>query len=219
MMEEPPFPTPSAPPARPAPPPPPAKAVNWSVVGHRLRRPAFWLVLLSLLLVSSTASAVYYWNQRPSPAGPAPAPAGSFRFDQVFVLERNVTGNLTSFSIVPWFSNFGSGDFGPIRLAAYVIEVPRNVAVDVAEEATGALGHRRTQNATMDFTLNNTRSYRIEILVLENGFLLARGQGSIGFQVPVELPGYEGSGGRVSLEDQVRHLNSFDWDFEYPQGN
>jgi hypothetical protein len=161
--------------------PPKERAIHWRILGRRTRRPAFAIVLLSILAAGALAAAGYAWTHAHGCPPEPTEPKGHFRFDEVHVIERRVDGNNTTFSVIPWMSNEGKASLGNVRLVIYMTDSARNLAIEVGSFGIGVLAARKTLNASLEFRLLNTRSYNIEILVLEDDFLIAKGRGSIGF--------------------------------------
>lgn len=155
----------------------PAAIVNWSVLGARLRRPVFWMIFAAVV-VGAAAGAL----ARPFFA--AEAPGGTerrFRFDEVYVVEESSQGNESRIRIVPWVSNPSTHATKSLQLVVHVIG-DRSLVLNVSRLDLPAPRGLRTESASAGFTINNTHNYKIEVLALVDGLLVAKGWGSIGFQ-------------------------------------
>lgn len=112
----------------------------------------------------------------------AEAPASAFRFDEVYVRSPAPdAANDTPLEVDVWFSNTDEAALPEIRIVAVAIESQRGLVVSTAERKLGGLDGRTTTNVPFDLLLNESRSYRIELLVLVDGFLAAKGYGSLGY--------------------------------------
>jgi len=150
--------------------------VDWTQLGRRLRRPLVWLVLLAALAgTAAGAMARPLLDDHPAET------ERRFRFDEVYVVEESVAGNFTRIRIVPWVSNPSHDGTRTLQLVMHVIG-PRNLVQNVTRLEPLAPGARKTVTTAASFTVNNTQSFRIEILALVDGLLVAKGYGSIGFQ-------------------------------------
>jgi hypothetical protein len=155
------------------------RAINWKLLLRSLRRPGPWLAIAAVLLAASLLANAHLWNQRAVKA-PASAPEGRFRFDEVRVVERAVAGNHSTLEVIAWFSNSGRADLGPLEFVLYAVDLRRGVAVNQQGFELPSLAARSTTNGSLMLALNHTLSYRLDILVLHDGFLVARGTGSLG---------------------------------------
>jgi len=187
--------------------------INWRLLGRRLRRPLLWVALAALVLGGAVGAAGANWL-KPEPRVDQPG----FRFEDVFVVSSGTHGNFTDLRIVPWMSNPGDRGIGTMRLVVYVIDSNTNLVQNESRLDLGRLSARRTVNASAPFELNNTRSYTIQILALEDDFLVAKGYGSIGFQRPVYY--YEDANAlrAYTTADADVQVTSGGFSYEYPGG-
>jgi hypothetical protein len=155
-----------------------ARMIDWRVAAKRARKPAPWLGIIAIAAIAFLALEAYVWT--PQPEEPVPYYEG-FRFDAVYMLERGTEGNTSTFAVSPWFSNPGPTDMHGIRFVVYAIQNDRRIASQEVSANIGELASRHTRNASIEFQLNNTRDYSIEILVLEGDYLIAHGYGSVGW--------------------------------------
>lgn len=156
--------------------PTPKHLVDWPLVRRRLRRPAPWIPVLAVVAALGWAASGYLLYAGPGPDR-GPDPADGFRFDEVHILAREAHGNPADVTIHAWFSNVGRDDLHDVRLVVYATDARRGVADGMGSLEAGRLPVRTTHNGTLPLTLDASREYRIEILVLESGFLVARGHG------------------------------------------
>lgn len=183
--------------------------VNWRLLRRRATRPAPWLAIVVLLGVGFLLLEAYVWQ----PAKYAHVPEERFRFDNVYMLEHGSDGNFSTFAVSPWFSNPGSSRTEDLRFVVYAIESSRRIATSVASTDIGDVDPKHTRNASIEFQLNNTKDYSIEILVLEGDYLIARGYGSVGWVRHYDT--YYNAVGEA-LQDERALLRSGDFVFEYP---
>ncbi len=152
--------------------------VDWLVLGRRAKKPMPWIALIVVLGVSFLLLEAYLWQ----PAKYSQTmPEQRFRFDSVYMVEHGTDGNFSTFAVSPWFSNPSRGETRDIRFVIYAIESNRRIATSVGSSDIGDVPSMHTQNASIEFRLNNTKDYSIEILVLEGDYLIARGYGSVGW--------------------------------------
>lgn len=201
----------------PAPPRKKEQIVDWRVLGRRAKKPTPWIALVVVLGVSFLLLEAYWWQ----PAKYAPnMPEERFRFDSVYMVERGTEGNFSTFAVSPWFSNPSRGETRDVRFVIYAIETNRRIATSVGSAEIGDLPSMRTQNASLEFRLNNTKDYSIEILVLEGDYLIARGYGSVGW-IHYYSPHLDADLSSTSASYQLRlhdepDLRSGDFVYEYP---
>lgn len=186
--------------------------VNWRVLGRHAKRPAPWIAILVVGVVGFLLLEAYVWQ----PAKYSPNHEERFRFDGVYMVERGAEANFSTFVVSPWFSNPGTSRAHDLRFVVYAIESDRRIASSVASTQIGDLASKHTQNASIEFRLNNTKNYSIEILVLEGDYLIARGYGSVGWIHYYDYTSYDSTGAlRTMVQDEPATLQGGDFSFEY----
>lgn len=198
----------------PAPLPQKEHVIDWRLLGRRAKKPTPWIALIVVLGVSFLLLEAYLWQ----PAKYTPdGPEERFRFDSVYMVERGTEGNLSTFAVSPWFSNPSREATRDIHFVIYAIETNRRIATSVGSADIGDLPSMRTQNTSIEFRLNNTKDYSIEILVLEGDYLIARGYGSVGWiHYYGHLDAESSSTSQARYFVQEPGLRSGDFVYEYP---
>ena len=188
--------------------------MDWRALGRRAKSPIPWIAILILASVTFLLLEAYVWQ----PARYAQLPEERFRFDSVYMVERGSEGNFSTFAVSPWFSNPSHSATRDIRFVIYAIEFNRRIATSVGSADIGDLPSMHTQNASIEFRLNNTKDYSIEILVLQGDYLIARGYGSVGWihhYSHLDQETYGLAGTYRAMRDEP-DLRSGDFAYEYP---
>ncbi len=186
------------------------RLVNLKAVGRRAKRPTPWIVATALLAVAVIATDAYLLKPNRGRQGER----DGFRFDSVYIVEEHSEGNTSDFAVSPWFSNSGHDRLRDLVFVVYAIESGRGTASAVVSADVGELPSRTTRNASIAFELNNTKSYRIEILVLEDDYLVARGLGHVGWEPRWILDDRTGLQLRVAQAQLVSRDFTFDYENE-----
>lgn len=138
-----------------------------------IRRPFVWA---AIAIVGLLLSAGGTWALLPAESGP---PGRTFRFDAVYVGQGNES-DPNALRLELWFTNPDRASLKEVRIVAVAVETGRNMATDRAETSLDRLPGRTTQERTLDLGLNASRAHRIDLLVLVEGLLVARGEGNVG---------------------------------------
>jgi hypothetical protein len=115
-------------------------------------------------------------------ADTASASANAFRFDSIYVATPDPDAkNETDIKLDVWFTNVEEARLRDIRIIAIVVDTNRNLETAKSEHRLGELEGEQTRNAEIGLRLNLSRPYRVDLLVLVDGLLVAKGEGAFGF--------------------------------------
>jgi hypothetical protein len=135
--------------------------------------------------------------------------ARTFRFEQIYVkAPADTKKNQTSAAVEAWYSNTGTHRLRDVKIVVLLIENGRGVVVQRVDRQLGSLGPRHTFDSSFDVTLNATQSYQIDVLVLVDGLLVARGQGGVSFTRILDMDG----SGRASF--QLAASDGFHYEYQ-----
>lgn len=103
-------------------------------------------------------------------------------------------GTETELNISVFLTNQGKGGIDDVRVRAFAVERDSNLARDEDTRSMGRIEGETSPEGELHITVPNNDTYRIELLVFENGRLTLRGSGTIdlkGIGVASEYSAYE----------------------------
>lgn len=131
----------------------------------------------------------------------ASAQGGSLAIEQAYFVAAAPSGADLNLTARLFVTNHGHGESGPMDVTVFVVPQQSGLASYTTTRHVGAIAARTTEPVSIDLIVprfNDTRNYRIDFLVFEDGLLTQRGVGSIGWN-----GGYDGDGRQLYAADSL----------------
>ncbi len=99
--------------------------------------------------------------------------------DEVYFSTKELGGTDTDLEILVFITNEGDDDVSKVEIRAFAVETDSNIARDEARAELSGLKAKTSKEGKLYITIPNNDTYRIEILIFEEGKLSIRGSGTV----------------------------------------
>ncbi len=99
--------------------------------------------------------------------------------DEVYFSTKELGGTDTDLEILVFITNEGDDDVSKVEIRAFAVETDSNIARDEARAELNALKAKTSKEGKLYITIPNNDTYRIELLIFEEGKLSIRGSGTV----------------------------------------
>lgn len=141
-------------------------------IREELSRNKWWYAVFALIVVV-TCTLAYFVSQIEEEKGT------DLIVDEVYFRTSELGGEDTDLRILVFLTNDGKGDIDEVRVRAFAVETDSNLARDEDAITMGNIKGKSTSEGELSITVPNNDSYRIELLVFEEGKLTIRGAGTV----------------------------------------
>ncbi len=99
--------------------------------------------------------------------------------DEVYFSTKELGGTDTDLEILVFITNEGDDDVSKVEIRAFAVETDSNIARDEARAELSGLKAKTSKEGKLYITVPNNDTYRIELLIFEEGKLSIRGSGTV----------------------------------------
>ena len=99
--------------------------------------------------------------------------------DEVYFSTKELGGTDTDLEILVFITNEGDDDVSRVEIRAFAVETDSNIARDEARVELSGLKAETSLEGKLYITIPNNDTYRIELLIFEEGKLSIRGSGTV----------------------------------------
>ncbi|MCK5772344.1 MAG: hypothetical protein KAH57_01015 [Thermoplasmata archaeon] len=99
--------------------------------------------------------------------------------DEVYFSTKELGGTDTDLEILVFITNEGDDDVSRVEIRAFAVETDSNIARDEARVELSGLKAETSLEGKLYITVPNNDTYRIELLIFEEGKLSIRGSGTV----------------------------------------
>ncbi len=153
-----------------------------------LVRNKWWYIAIIIVIVIASILA-YFVSQIEAEKGT------DLIVDEVyFSPTTDLGGEDSDLKILVFLTNEGKGDIDEVRIRAFAVETDSNLARDEDSVTMGNILGKTTSEGELFISVPNNDSYRIELLVFEDGKLTIRGSGTVDLKGVGTASDYKTSG-------------------------